>query len=110
MERSQTASEGRWLEDLLSNLPSSGRRAKLAMKNFFVFLAAATLPGILLWFGIARLTRKIAGFDFGRSSEYAMLIVLGLIAFFGNLLHVLDISLDGVMGSRPLVRQNALAF
>lgn len=81
MERSHTASEKEWLEDLLSKLPSSGRRTKEAIENFFVLLAASTLLGVLLWAGIAWITRKIAGFDLGWSSDYAIPIVLGLIAF-----------------------------
>lgn len=79
-ERSQTASEKEWLEDLLSKLPSSGRRAKQSIENFFVCLAATTLLGVLLWSGLAWLTRKIAGFEFGWSSDYAIPVVLGLLA------------------------------
>lgn len=80
MERNQTASEKEWLENLLSNLPTTGRRTKEALENFFVLLALMTLLGVLAWAGTAWLVKKITDFDFGWSSEYAIAVALVVLA------------------------------
>ena len=80
MERAQSASEREWLENLLANLPTAGRRTKEAVENFFVLLAVMTLLGVLVWSGIAWLTKKASGVDIGWSSVYAFPVVFVVLA------------------------------
>ena len=80
MERKQTEAERNYLEDLLGNLPTSARRFKEAVENFFVMLAATTLLSVLAWAGIAWSVSRLANREVGWSSDYAIPITLTLLA------------------------------
>ena len=80
MERGQTESERAYLEKRLSNLPTGRRRVKEAVENFFVTFTALTLLGVLAWGGLAWLTGKLADVEVGWTSDYAIPVVLFLLA------------------------------
>ncbi|MEO1018102.1 MAG: hypothetical protein AAFY56_10460 [Pseudomonadota bacterium] len=83
MEREQTAAEKAYLEDLLSRLPTSRRRTKEAIENFFVMLAVLTILGVLVWAGFGWLAQKTMGLQIGWSSEYALPIVAVILVVAG---------------------------
>jgi len=80
MERKQTVLEREYLENFLSSLPTDRRRTKKAVENFFVMFSLLTLLGVLIWAGIAWLANNLGAFEIGWSGQYAIPIVLSVLA------------------------------
>lgn len=80
MKREQTASERAFLEELLSKLPTSGRRTREAVENFLVMLAAFTMTGVLIWAGVAWVVETLFDFDMSWFSTHAFPIAPVVVA------------------------------
>jgi hypothetical protein len=74
VNRDATAVETAYLEQLLLEAPTTGRRLKQGAENALVLWAASLLGLVVVWLGLAWLARKFFSMEFGFSSEAAVWI------------------------------------